>query len=163
MANILPSKTKEKLCYYYARRFLPVASGLAEVRSASFSSSLLWCYCFAASRRRTAEEDKLKIRNEYNNGDCGYAGRSRRPGARLLEHLLHDSGTTCELPWNTLADHRNALYHASRRSARARRWDRVAGYESEAGHMSALHAGAGWVVFREQPHFLISSAKGRSA
>jgi hypothetical protein len=29
---------------------LPVASGLAAVRSASFSSSSLWFYCFAANR-----------------------------------------------------------------------------------------------------------------
>ena len=47
MVNTLPSKTKDKLCYYYSRRFLPVASGLAEARSASFSSSSLWFYCFA--------------------------------------------------------------------------------------------------------------------
>ena len=71
--------------------------------------------------------------------------------------------TTPGKPWNALADHRNALHPASRRSARARRWDRIAVYESEEGHMSTLHAGAGWIEFREQPHFLISSAKGRCA
>ena len=35
--------------------------------------------------------------------------------------------------------------------------------ESEAGRMSTINASAGWVVFREQPQLLISSAKGRSA
>ena len=53
MANPLPSRTKEELCYYYARRFLPVASGLAEAHSASSSSLLLWCYCFANHWRKT--------------------------------------------------------------------------------------------------------------
>jgi hypothetical protein len=46
MVNTLPSKAKDKLCiYYYYRRFLPVPYGLAEARSASFSSSSLWFYC----------------------------------------------------------------------------------------------------------------------
>jgi hypothetical protein len=50
MANKLPSKTKDKLCYYYSHRFLAVPSILAAARLASFSSSSLWCYCFAARR-----------------------------------------------------------------------------------------------------------------
>jgi len=48
-ANELPSKMKDTLCISYSRRFLPVPSGLAAARSASFSSSLLWCYWFAVS------------------------------------------------------------------------------------------------------------------
>ena len=43
---------RQKVCAdSHSHRFLPVAFGLAEARSASFSSSLLWCYCFAANRR----------------------------------------------------------------------------------------------------------------
>ena len=53
--NKLPSKTKEKLCHYYSRRFLLVPFILAAARSASFSSSSLWFYCFAANRSSQPE------------------------------------------------------------------------------------------------------------
>jgi hypothetical protein len=41
MVNKLPLKTKDKLCYYYPHRFLPVPSILAAARLACYSSSSL--------------------------------------------------------------------------------------------------------------------------
>jgi Ohr subfamily peroxiredoxin len=62
-ANELPSKTKDTLCIYYSRRFLPMFTMLAAVRSASFSSSSLWLYCFAAKPLSRSAEDFTKPRD----------------------------------------------------------------------------------------------------
>src|SRR5688572_7300402 len=48
-ANELPSKLKEKPCYYYPHPFSPISTMSAEVLSVSFSSSSWWLYCFAAN------------------------------------------------------------------------------------------------------------------
>jgi RNase P subunit RPR2 len=61
MANKLPSKLKENLCTSCSRRFLPISTMLAEARSASFSSSSLWFYCFAARFER------LEKMNPFNH------------------------------------------------------------------------------------------------
>src|ERR1017187_1071983 len=113
-----------------------------------WSLPLSWC-CSTSFRgagerfkKLLTEEIKLEIQYEYKNHCCSPPGPSRHRGARLLGHHLHDSGKACRVPRHAHSDHRQPLCPAGRRSARARRRDRVAACETQAGLMSEVESRA---------------------
>src|ERR1035438_6572071 len=59
MVNTLPSKTKDTLCIYYSRPFLPVPFGLAAAEAASCLSFWVWLYCYAAQRGGRHQKRKI--------------------------------------------------------------------------------------------------------